>query len=890
MKRLSFWQKTVVGVVALAFLIGLFFYFDKPTARYLMYRITPDRVPTRNLKKVRVPELTEQVTILLDDYGIPHIKADSEKKLAFAFGYMQGRDRRVQLEVMRLLGTGRMREMTGPRIDDGVLRRTELFSRMVGIPQDAMTLLESATEKELEIMQAYADGVNEATKAERRPMEFRLLRYEPDNWTPFDSYVVLALTSFGLAKNWEQELARLEMIVNQLKTGGTIDRAMRIWPSRAEWPPHLIGQEPAVDPFADIPAVAPELREYLRARYAVQPKKKKSLFNFDLMDLRGGLIGREKKVSRDASVGDQARRDGREQFDFSPIESFFHGMSASNNWAMDGTWTGTGKGAYASDPHMPHMIPPLGYLAHMICEGCEDGDFEVIGGAFVGMPGVSFGTNWDTAWGATSNWGDVSDVYVEISPAGMPNHYFHKGEIVPFTTREETFRTRQDDGSFKSEVMAVRESVHGVVLNDFIDRLPDDFPTVALHRAPLSGHPVEAMSKLYRAKNVDEAREAFLGFTVMIGHWVFTDTEGNILYMQPMKLPRRTAHLGTVPVPGWVDLYDWKEYVPVEELPWVKNPPTHWVGTANGQIVHPDATSYPLNLEGNVGFRLERIKTNIEAGRQSKLTVAEQIAQDQLDNIDAGWLSVRDFIVDALIPVTSDSDPSVAKAAGILINWDGRSDGDLVAPSLYQSLVAFVMRNTLKDEVSKETLDFLLNYFNIDPLVFDILGDPNNPAWDDRANDTPEYPRAVISKSFHQAVKELIKTYGNDVDKWTWGRVAPFTLEHPFGSHKSLSNYLNRPVKTQGASATVNKHQGVRSGMSKFPVKYGPVLRVMIDLNDPAGSKMIIPGGQSGRPSSPHYDDLIRLYEKGDGVSMESDYETLKENADGRILLLPEKK
>jgi len=115
--------------------------------------------------------------------------------------------------------------------------------------------------------------------------------------------------------------------------------------------------------------------------------------------------------------------------------------------------------------------------------------------------------------------------------------------------------------------------------------------------------------------------------------------------------------------------------------------------------------------------------------------------------------------------------------------------------------------------------------------------------------------------------------------------VAPFVLEHPFGGRAALAKYLNRTLPTTGSGNTVDKHQFVRAGRTRFPVKYGPVLRVNLDLADLSSSRMSLPGGESGRPASAHYDDLLEPYARGDGASMEMDFARIE--AAGRLLLAP---
>lgn len=839
---------------------------SSPGVRYLNYRLFPDRLPRRQVKEVRAAGLERPVTIWLDSYDVPHILSDSEAALYFAYGYMQGRDRRAQMEILRLIAMGRLREFVGEQDRTGTVTRLDIFSRMVGIPEDAEALLASTSPKTMALLEAFSAGVNAATDVEPTPMEFRLMDYRPAPWTPFDTCAIVALVSFGLSKNWEMELGRLELIVHQLRTGGSLQRALEIWKPRADLGPHMIGEKPASDPFAGISPIAPELEAYLVGNFT------------------GGKPLGPAAASRTHSSQDD--EDDAASGLAPALALFAGGFSSSNNWAVDGRWTGTGKAAYASDPHMPHMLPPLGYLAHLECRGCEGGDFRIIGATFIGIPAIVFGTNGLVAWGATSNWADGQDLYVEKPIPGRPDCYEVDGRPVPFETRQEGFKIRRNDGSYSTEVRTVRETRHGVVLNDFIDRLPENFPVVTLKRNREPGRPIEAFSRLYRSRDVTQARDALHEFTAMVGHWVLADAEGSIAYVGPLVLPKRTRHLGTVPVPGWVDTYEWTSFVPVSELPAELDPERGWIGTANNQVVQPESLGYPINCEGDVAYRFIRIKRLLEAGRTGE-PIAAELASQQLDNVDAGWDDVRELFTRAIAPLADSPDPLLRRSAALLLSWDGRSDDKAVGPSIFQALCAHILRRTMEDEVAPGTLRFILTYFNIEPFAYGIFADPGNPAWDDRRTPRCETAPEVIAGCFEEAVAGLARAYGRNPDSWAWSRVAPWHVEHFFGKKKVLAGYLNREAPTRGAINTVAKHQFERLEMTSFPIKHGPVARVVVDLDDLGASRMSLPGGQSGRPSSTHYDDQLPLFLEGKGVSMEMDLEKIARRAVGKIVLEP---
>ena len=88
--------------------------------------------------------------------------------------------------------------------------------------------------------------------------------------------------------------------------------------------------------------------------------------------------------------------------------------AGSNNWALSGKLTTTGRPILANDPHRPITIPSLRYIVHLVCPPGEDGPgWNVIGASEPAVPGVTTGHNDRMAWGVTIVNTDQQDFYIE---------------------------------------------------------------------------------------------------------------------------------------------------------------------------------------------------------------------------------------------------------------------------------------------------------------------------------------------------------------------------------------------------------------------------------------------------------------------------------------------
>jgi penicillin amidase len=115
-----------------------------------------------------------------------------------------------------------------------------------------------------------------------------------------------------------------------------------------------------------------------------------------------------------------------------------------------------------------------------------------------------------------------------------------------------------------------------------------------------------------------------------------------------------------------------------------------------------------------------------------------------------------------------------------------------------------------------------------------------------------------------EVVTKLRADHGPMPENWAWGKLRPLTLEHPFGAVKALAPVFNRgPFPWGGDGNTVSQASG--GGRPGVPQVIAS-LRIAIEAGDWDNARFVLPGGQSGNPFSRHYDDLLPLWLRGEGV------------------------
>jgi penicillin amidase len=332
-------------------------------------------LPTTN-GTAALPGLSAPATVVRDKSGVPHITAGTLPDLLRAQGYVMAQDRLWQMDFYRRVAAGRLSEVLGATTLD-----TDRYLRTIGLHRAAEKEWATLPAEIKTLLQAYADGVSAfiATHGDSLPLEFTILGYKPEPWSPVDSIAFGKVMALDLGENMDTEIAMADL---QAKLGP--ERAAALLPAYPDGKATIVRQSA----LPGNPA----------GRTALPPGS--GVFGF------GG--------------GDE--------------------LIGSNNWVIDGSLSADGKPLLANDPHLGVQNPSFWYINHL---RLADGSFEVAGTSFAGAPGVVIGHNKDISWGVTNLSADVQDLFVEtLDPGAHPGQYQYKGAWQPLTFITETIKVK----------------------------------------------------------------------------------------------------------------------------------------------------------------------------------------------------------------------------------------------------------------------------------------------------------------------------------------------------------------------------------------------------------------------------------------------------------------
>ena len=544
----------------------------------------------------------------------------------------------------------------------------------------------------------------------------------------------------------------------------------------------------------------------------------------------------------------------------------------SNNWVVHGSRTATGKPLLADDTHLGLDMPSIWYE-----NGLHGGKFDTIGYSFPGAPLVIVGHNGHIAWGVTNLGPDVQDLYIEkLDDPAHPAQYQYKGEWQDLEIRYETIEVKGQD----PVTLNVLATHHGPIVNHVVGDLTLAEP-LALQWTALEGnHIFHSVMLLNQATNWDEFRQALTYWHAPSQNFVYADLEGNIGYQSPGKIPiRAPGHQGLVPVPGWTGEYEWQGYIPFDELPNVYNPPTGFIATANNKVV-PDDYPYHLAYSWASGFRAQRITDLLAA--DSSVTI------DDIRDIHAQTYSLPAETLRPYLLAIQPEDELQAKALDLLNAWDLYLEADRTGASVYQTWYWFLIQNTLRDELGDDLFSMYQNSYH-QLFMIEIMPQADSPWFDDVTTPQIEERDDIVWQSLTDAVAWLRDEYGDDPEKWEWGRLHTKTFVHqPLGQSgiALLEDLFNSDtIPARGDSYTVD----AASFDYNYPFTMGSGVsqRYIADLSDLDNSRIIHTTGQSGQLFHPHREDMIPLWQNVQYGPMPFSREAVEANTAATLMLTP---
>ena len=738
----------------------------------------------------QLPGLRAPVDLWRDAWGIAHLRARGADDAFFALGHVHASDRLWQMDALRRRTLGRYAEWLGPSA-----LPMDMLARRLGLTECCCRDLLVVNDDTRAMLAAYTAGVNAFIATGPLPPEYALLGATPEPWQDWHCIAVLRQTSLLLNSVYPKLWRAIAL---PIVGAAALDR-LRMNDGSDDLA--------CMPPGASADRIAPDMAA--------------------LADAMAAFIGH------------------------SDTEA---GAGGSNNWALHGSRTRSGRPLLAGDPHRVLDMPNLYLQCHVACD-----EFDVIGLTSPGVPGFPhFAHNRDVAWCVTVAFVDTADLYLERFEDQGRRYLLRtdadggNAQWAEVARRVERIRVRGQADVDCEVLVTARGPVVAGAANSGSALVLRHSSDVEADRS------FDCLRPMMQARSVAALFEASRGWGLVDHNLVAADTQGHIGHHVRAKIPRRPAANGWLPVPGWLDRHAWRGWLAWEQLPRQIDPAAGLIVTANNRIV--ERHDEYLSTDCHPPHRARRI--------WQLLTALEAADSADMHAVHRDTVSLPALDICARLAPLALADPASAALRERLVAWDGRLDADSTEANAYVSLRLALARQVAQrsglgapDPGLRGSIPpGLVPEYQLGWCVPQLL----------RADDRALLGGASWSEVLTQALQEVAREPAA-----AWGARHRLLLQHPLAAVFPGETMLaprdmgaiggdNETVFSAGYLAHLGMH-----------AHYASVARYVFDVGQWDDCRWIVFHGASGDPRDAHYDDQSAAWRRCESVPMHYDWATV---------------
>jgi penicillin amidase len=532
----------------------------------------------------------------------------------------------------------------------------------------------------------------------------------------------------------------------------------------------------------------------------------------------------------------------------------------SNNWALSGKLTSSGKPLLANDPHLGLSAPAIWYMAHLDAPG-----LNVIGATLPGIPAVVLGRTDKFAWSFTNTGPDVQDLYIEELDPKNPEAYRGPEGPLPFKVRQEIIDIKGEPPLR----FIVKETRHGPVISESYARakriIDTDRFVLALRWTALDveNQSVAGLLDMNHAKDLETFKQALRKNYAPMQNVVMADVDGNISFQTAGVAPKRTLHqglYGVAPALGWEKQYDWTGYVPFEQLPNSSNPNSNWIATANQKVIASNDPN-PLTGDWDLPTRYDRIVDLIKSRPTHDFASMKAM---QADTLSLGATPLLE-----LFKSVQSTHPLAQQAIELSKNFDGDMKIDSAGALIFNAWADQLTRKLYSRLGYLFTENYGARSFRQSLIL--QLQNPNSPWCNDPKTEQIESCADTSNAAFDTALEQLHSQFGSNPKNWAWGNAHIAVSEHrPLSKAPLLGSFFNLTQSFPGDSFSINvgRLELLRAD-NPFETKQAPSLRTLYDLSDLEQSLFIYQSGQSGWVQNKLYRNMSGLWARNEYLPLQ---------------------
>lgn len=536
---------------------------------------------------------------------------------------------------------------------------------------------------------------------------------------------------------------------------------------------------------------------------------------------------------------------GQESLPSGPIDPLTLG---SNNWAVAGTRTASGKPLFANDPHVPLVpAPTFWHHVHLHCN-----DYDVQGGMYPGFPAFGFGHNAYFAWGVTTAFRDAWDLFRIERVDSEGCRYKTEVGTGAITRHNEVLEVR-----FGRNVPLAWEScAHGIIYPGWKQRDGADLALKYVdcdHAAHFEGHLalMGAQTPSQMSVALTQINEGPFDFNMVYAH-----RDGRIAWEAVGRLPRR--HLDGLFVRNAHDpLAQWLGYLPFAENPKIIDPACGFIATANSATDLAQFSRIATLVHCEVAYRQQRIEKLLAASDTHTIASMQAMQAD----IDSDFARPLQTALCTLLSGYAASTLPLSDALKELQAWNGVFDVNSVGATLFSMLRRLLPRIIFGKMLGPGSVRRFCHGQRAVPRLDRMLLQGDDPLRGVLLEKSGFDIAHWAGLAFERVVRLLTKRYGASVPRWRWGRIQTVRVGSvlaellpgaaPFVALEA--EFPGEPNTLSPAISMVDRGGGLR-------VVNGASSRFICDLASPREAWFAHSCGPSADPETPYFHSVAEQW------------------------------
>ena len=792
----------------LIILVFSFLIFASVASIIFIYFLISSSIPNYEAEEV-TSEIEKEITILRDNYAVPHIFAQNNTDPFFALGYVHAQDRLWQMEFLRRLSQGRLAEILGPKFLE-----SDIMVRTLDIHNIAKESVSFQDQDIIKKLNAYSNGVNYRLKQisikglGRGAPEFFLHSKTISPWTAIDSLAISKFLSFQYSGKMYSEIFRA-----RLKLTGVSSRMIE-------------------DLFQE---------------------KASKVFDNKFSEIRSNVANVPAFSSSSTAL----------------ISNTKSHRGASNIWAVSPQRSAHGSTIAAADPHISLTSPSLWMLAHIGFgeEYIYGGTIPGIPAILIGK-NRNFGWGWASTFADDQDIymekidPDIEGNYISISGDQEVSKKMLERQVIigvkNFPGKTVTLKATENGPILPLYLPGLKDIIP-----------PGHVASLSWPGLDKDDKSLGAMIQLMYAPNIMSAKTILKDFHSPIQNFLLVDKQ-NIAIQVAGKIPLRDklhTTKGRYPSIGYIAENLWKGYIDYEDNPFIQNPGSGFVSNTNNKI---STKKFPYHIAHEWGdaHRILRLNSLL---KKREFHTTQSFVDIQTDTISITarillpLLGKNLWYQDTFQP--DDPKNELRRVAlNLLAEWNGNMRVHDPEPLIFAAWLDAFQKRLISDELGTLSREvYRLRPLFLEKVLKNVDGAAN---WCDVIQ-TPQIENCDIlaKKSLDDSLALLSLKYGTRVESWRWGDAhKSYHRSNALGQIPLISYLSNIVQETSGGQNTLMSGEYLGFGENPYLQNRGSGLRAIYDFGEDNNSLFILSTGQSGNPLSRHYDDMVSMWKLGEYI------------------------